>query len=112
MKQELKRLRNKEYLKWVTTLPCCNCPRKGETIQAHHFISRGMMSGGGLKAPDHWVMPLCFECHDKLHRGDKEMLDRQFEWVARTLALFFDQMSQGLGKMTMKTLIQGVGGRT
>jgi len=68
------------------------------------------MGGAGLKAPDHWAMPLCFKCHTELHQGNKAMVNNQFEWVCRTLARFFDQMSEGLGPKTMKTLVLGISG--
>ncbi len=105
----MKRLRNTDYLKWVASLPCCACGLESDVV-AHHFKSRGMMSGTALKAPDQWVMPLCPACHTRFHSGDKAMMKQQFEWVSKTLALFFEKMAGGLGPKAMKTMIKGIEG--
>jgi len=103
------RWRCKEYLMWVASLPCARCKREGAS-QAHHIKGIGQMSGASLKAPDHWSMPLCQECHDLVHDNlDRAMLQKQYEWVARTLVLYFDLMIEGLGPDSMRTMVKGIG---
>lgn len=67
-----KRYVNKDFLKYVTTLPCCiaqggfySC---SGPIQAHHLLKpydkkRGM----SLKAGDNNAIPLCMYHHQLLH---------------------------------------------
>ena len=61
------RWENKGYLKFVSELPCSNCHLKDGTVVPHHLKGRfSPLSGGaGIKASDIFVMPLCFECHDR-----------------------------------------------
>ena len=44
----------------------------------------GNMSGGGLKAPDWAVSPLCHSCHDEMHHTPALWME-QWEMIARTL---------------------------
>lgn len=39
---------------------------------AHHLL-RAEPRGMGLKAGDNWTVPLCGECHDKLHLNGDEV---------------------------------------
>jgi hypothetical protein len=84
------RFRSPAYLDYVRSLPCCSCG-KTSGIEAHHIKGRGHLSGAGLTAPDTWAMPLCGECHSRVHLFS-DMADCQFEWVARTLAGFIEGM--------------------
>lgn len=102
------RWRCEEYLRWVASLPCARCGRE-DTIQAHHFKGTGHMSGVGLKAPDHWAMPLCAGCHGELHHSmTRREYQQQYEWTARTLALFLELVIAGLGDSTVRALVKGV----
>lgn len=80
------RFRSKTYTAFVRTLPCCLCGTdKG--IAAHHLKGIWHMSGGGLKAPDSYVMPLCDGpggCHAQVH-ASKALRDMQPEWLLWTL---------------------------
>ena len=60
-----KRWENKQYLRWVSSLPCANCTIEDDTIVAHHLKGRyAPLSGGaGYKASDWLTMPLCYTCH-------------------------------------------------
>ena len=78
----MNRFRSKAYLDYVRGLPCCNCGSQSH-VEAHYIKGRGHLSGAGLTAPDTWAMPLCWNCYVKIHKGDKEMLDSQFEWVGK-----------------------------
>lgn len=83
------RVRCPAYLDFVRSLPCCACGAVSDETQAHHIKGRGQMSGVGLKAGDQWAMPMCPRCHAELHSNPTpDTLDRQWEWVAFTLAAF------------------------
>jgi len=74
--------RSKKYLTWVKTLPCSLC--RAPADDAHHLIGIGGMGGMGMKAPDWATLPLCRECHGKMHL-DPELWPEQWRYVARTL---------------------------
>ena len=79
---------NKDYLKFVAEMPCSHCSIIDGTIVAHHLKHRySPWSGGGMgrKASDIFTMPLCFECHDKLHNGDGAVVNFQAEFIFKTL---------------------------
>lgn len=54
--------RDKKYLAWLRTQPCCICGA-GNTV-AHHTSTGGI----GLKGSDLLAIPLCPPCHDMIHR--------------------------------------------
>jgi hypothetical protein len=83
------RWRSPKFLKWVRTLPCSYCGRQSD--HAHHIIGRGQLGGMGTKAPDWACCGLCAECHRRLHDGSRELLDQQWEWIARTLGKAIDE---------------------
>lgn len=72
-----KRFLSKKHLEWVTTFDCIlfnyrMCSK--QPTQAHHLLKpvysfRGM----GLRASDKDVIPLCFDCHSKLHGHGNEL---------------------------------------
>lgn len=64
--QKNKLWRCNNYLRWIRSLPCCNCMHD-ETV-AHHLI--GLGSGTmGAKAGDFQAMPTCIVCHRKIHES-------------------------------------------
>jgi len=81
------RWENKDYLKFVSEMPCANCHIKDGTVVAHHLKGRfSPLSGGaGVKASDIFAMPLCYDCHAKAHSGDTEVLDWQHLFILQTL---------------------------
>lgn len=82
------RWKNKKYTDWVATLPCSNCQIHDATIVAHHLKGRyAPYSGGaGIKASDWLTMPLCYNCHTRVHNGDRDILDFQlFPLILSTL---------------------------
>lgn len=101
------RFRSPEYLAWVAGQPCASC-RSQIAVQAHHLKGRGGLSGAGLKAPDSFAMPLCFECHERLHRGDRRLTNSQWEFMARTLARFIEDTAAGLGDKAFPLLLEGI----
>ena len=87
-----KRWIEKDYTRWVATLPCCNCGIHDDTIVAHHLKHRHAPHGGGgmgMKAHDWLTMPLCYTCHDKAHNGDADVLDWQADFIFKTLTQAF-----------------------
>ena len=92
MLEKDKRWIEKDYTRWVATLPCVNCGLHDETIVAHHLKHRHAPHGGGgmgLKAHDFFTMPLCFECHSSAHSGDSNVLDFQADFIFKTLTKAF-----------------------
>ena len=82
-----KRWESKDYIKFVSELPCCACHIKDGTVVAHHLKGRGSPLSGGTsyKASDLYTMPLCFECHDEIHRGNVDLLNNQMFFILLTL---------------------------
>ncbi len=82
MAQKIKTYRNRAYLDWVKTLPCCHCGAPAD--DPHHI--KGLMLGT-VKAPDFAVMPLCRGCHNEVHRWLHSSPDEypQARWVIETL---------------------------
>ena len=87
-----KRWVNKIYTDWVATLPCANCGIHDETIVPHHLKHVGIeiTSGMGRKASDWMTMPLCFNCHSKLHNGDTNIKGYQFTMLYKELDRAFN----------------------
>lgn len=64
----MKRYDDQKYLAHVRSFPCLVC---GKSAQAHH-LKMIYLGGMGKKVHDYWTVPLCFTCHDALHRfGDE-----------------------------------------
>ena len=85
-----KRWVEKNYTRWVATLPCANCKRHDETIVPHHLKHVGLeiTSGMGTKASDWATMPLCFNCHYKLHGGDADL---KMDQLTRMMPITLDK---------------------
>lgn len=65
-----KAYRNKKYLEFIRTLPCCVC--KGFS-EAHH----GDTGGLAVKCNDTRSIPLCHRCHQESHAiGKKTFQER------------------------------------
>lgn len=61
--------KDKRYRIHLSQMPCYSCGIENETVVPHHltFLRRGSM-----KALEKHQVPLCFICHDSLHRhGEK-----------------------------------------
>ncbi len=63
--------RNKKYLEWIRSLPCCVTGRTDNVI-AHHAINCGLGGSTGGKASDLLAMPLNTEVHAELHHDPLE----------------------------------------
>lgn len=78
-----KRWRSEAYLKWVRSLPCCDCGALN--CDAHHVIGlKWGLSGMGLTAPDNYAMPLCRDCHTWMHNCP-HLQQLQPRWLKATL---------------------------
>ena len=80
MAQKIKAYRNRTYLDWVKTLPCCFCGVPAD--DPHHIKLKGV-GGAALSAPDFTVMPLCRLHHDIVHND--LMRYPQAKWMIETL---------------------------
>ncbi len=88
---EPRRVRDKDHLKFVASLPCVVCART--PAQAHH-VRHAQPRATGSKVSDEWTVPLCNIHHRALHdAGGKEDWWSEFEidplgeaeklWIAR-----------------------------
>ena len=63
------RVRSKDHLRYVSSLPCLVCGRSPS--QAHH-VRYAQPRGLGLKVGDQWTVPLCNRHHRSLHDSGVE----------------------------------------
>ena len=89
---KVKTNRNRKYLDWVRTLPCCIC---GAEAEPHHIKGVGHYSGAGMKADDLLTMPLCHQHHEEIHDNPKAF--NQERAVIRTILI---AMREGVLKWT------------
>lgn len=68
-----KRERNFPYMRWIKTLPCAICGRRG--VEAAHTGPRGL----GQKSPDESCIPLCAEHHRTGRDAIHVLGPRQFD---------------------------------
>ncbi|MBR1301765.1 ERF family protein [Bradyrhizobium sp. AUGA SZCCT0042] len=73
---EVKRLRDKQHLRFVAKQPCLVCGR--EPSDPHH-LRFAQSRGIGLKVSDEFVVPLCRAHHRELHQAGKEI-----DWWTKT----------------------------
>lgn len=76
-------MKSKKYLKFVASLPCCQCG--GDDAIPHHLIGIDSMGSVGGKASDLATMPLCDvrRCHSELHHDPAGY--PQARWIMETL---------------------------
>ena len=67
---ELKRLRDKDHLRYVATHPCLVCGR--QPAEAHH-LKFSQPSALGRKVSDAFTVPLCALHHRDLHTTGNEL---------------------------------------
>ena len=104
MIEKNKRWVEKNYTRWVATLPCANCSLHDETIVPHHLKHVGLeiTSGLGTKASDWATMPLCFNCHYKLHNGDADL---KMDQLTRMMPITLDKaFNSGIMKYEKRKL--------
>jgi hypothetical protein len=91
LRPKRRRWTSEQYTRWVKAQPCEGCRRPAD--DPHHVIGYGM-GGTATKAHDLFVIPLCRECHDKLHADVAEFekkhgtqLELLFRFLDRVLAI-------------------------
>lgn len=83
------------YLEFVRSHGCIFHPNK-QSVAAHWPVSKGT----GHKAKDHWVIPLCVDCHAHLHDiGDISFLEAYRHQIAEyfydsVIGRLFDELGQ------------------
>ena len=82
--------KNPDYLDRLRELPCAVCGHHAPS-NAHHLIGVGGLSGMGLKAPDLFAMPVCFECHANIHDHRGSWFVDQAEALVETLAVAYKE---------------------
>ena len=69
------------HREWIKLQPCCVCGRSAssdmDVVPAHLRI--GTDGGTALKPSDRWLTPLCVECHNEQHGGERSF------WEARNV---------------------------
>jgi len=86
---------SRAHLDNMAGLPCLGCGQRKATVVGHHLCA-GLMAAGvrgmGMKAPDRFAVPLCFECHDAVHhyKGGEEawLMERAVDGRAASDALW------------------------
>jgi len=71
-----------EYEKWIKKQPCAIC--RNHPVDPHHLIGIDKNGAVGSKAPWYALMPLCRECHNKLH-DEPFIWPEQWEMVTKML---------------------------
>jgi hypothetical protein len=92
--QRTRRVRNKEHLDFVSSLPCLVCGRR--PCDPHHlrFVQRRAL---GRKVSDEFTVPLCRIHHRELHRQmNEEAWWSQVNIDPKAAALGFWQRTRGL----------------
>ncbi|HCU0293729.1 TPA: DUF968 domain-containing protein [Citrobacter sedlakii] len=91
LRPKRRRWENEKYTRWVKSQSCECCRRPAD--DPHHIIGYGM-GGTATKAHDLFVIPLCRECHDKLHadvaafeQKNGTQLELLFRFLDRALAI-------------------------
>lgn len=75
-KQKRPRVEDAAHLKWIRTLRCCLCGAPGPDpahIRSANPLYGKRETGGGEKASDKWVVPLCRREHDEQHAAGNEL---------------------------------------
>ena len=85
MMQKIKPYRNKKYIDWVKSLPCCITGMPAD--DAHHLIGYGL-GGMGTTASDCFTIPLTRYMHTQLHldsRAWEDIHGSQVDYCIETL---------------------------
>lgn len=95
-------LRDKDYLRWVASLPCAHCGIEGRSQAAHSDDNGAGGKGGAIKACDSTAYPACADspgvpgCHWRLgtsgawSKAERHALEA--DYAARTRALWAERM--------------------
>ncbi|TLI63231.1 DUF968 domain-containing protein [Escherichia sp. E1130] len=77
-----------DYTRWVKAQSCSGCRRPAD--DPHHVLGHGL-GGTATKAHDLFVIPLCRECHDKLH-ADAAAFEKKHGTQLELLFRFLDRV--------------------
>lgn len=81
-KQKRPRIEDAAHLKWIRTLRCCICGKPDPDpahIRSANPTYGKRETGGGEKASDKWVVPLCRREHNEQHDFIRDHRDRNSE---------------------------------
>ncbi len=108
--QRRERVKDRDHLKFVASLPCVVCGRHGDTQAAH--IRFGWARAGkrevGLqeKPDDRWAVPLCTSCHIKQHDTNEKVYwsKKHMSPIFIALALWGVTGDEELGHIIINTV--------
>lgn len=92
--KKYKPFRSEKYKAFIRSLPCVVCSTE-PTEAAHQRIDG--MGGMGVKPPDSYCLPLCYECHAREHQigaitfWANAMIDRRKEIIV-CLTLYLERV--------------------
>jgi len=92
--------RNKAYLRWVVSNPCCVCGTDNE-VQSHHIIGHGT-SGMALKSDDRLSCSLCHTHHVELHIQGHQTFDAKYRTMNTPAQLHFVNLTLGRARIQKK----------
>lgn len=102
-------VRDKDYLRWVSSLPCAHCRIEGRSQAAHSDDNGAGGKGMGIKACDSTAYPACAPvpgdpgCHARIGSSGawpkETRRAMEAEYAARTRALWAERMGAGLKKV-------------
>ena len=78
--------RSRRYLDFVMRHPCCICSTP-HLVAAHHSATGGCSIKGG----DDSAVPLCFECHYKVHNSGRKDAIPGLENIIKRLRAEWEQ---------------------
>jgi len=91
----VKPYRNRNYLDFIKTLPCCGCGSPAD--DPHHIISVGLGGGMGTKPSDFpYAIPLCRPCHTLLHADVAEWEDANGSQALFALLTVHQALDEGI----------------
>lgn len=85
--------RSKPYRDHIKTFDCCVCDKYPLSIP--HHVRRGTDGAGSYKPSDYWCVPLCFDCHTEVHKGE-ETFDAKLPITLKSTACIMAADSKGL----------------
>lgn len=76
---------DKEYLEHTRKQACLWC---GKVNNSHaHHLRIDSLGGTGIKPSDVYTVPLCPECHKRLHDNGAEAFYNDCEWITKKISL-------------------------
>lgn len=82
--------RNKKYLDWIKTIPCCICLKP--PLSDPHHVNEDGKGGKGIKCSDYRAIPLCHKCHVDIHQLGKRSFAVEHAANYEDLIQFFNEL--------------------